>query len=328
MNLPARLHALLVDGKFHSGEDLATELGVSRSAVWKAAVTLRSLGVVIHAVRNRGYRLASPSEPLHADRIREALRPEARDRVRGIDVEWTLPSTNAVLLARADLAMGQSDVCLAEYQTEGRGRRGRKWFAPPGAAICLSLSWHFPSVPRDVGALSLVVGVCAMRALQAQGVQGVQLKWPNDLQIEQEKLGGILIEMRAESAGPAYIVIGIGLNVALSPGIKKTIAETGTQATDLRSAGLVDLSRNGVVAGLVSTIVTGLREFDTDGLVPFLEEFRVADALHSRPVSVHIGGQLIRGIARGVDIGGALLVETPEGLRKFVSGEVSVRPDH
>ena len=127
---------------------------------------------------------------------------------------------------------------LAECQSAGRGRRGRTWVAAPGGAICLSLNWTFPAVPEDLGALGLVIGVCVLRSLQGLGVQGLQLKWPNDLLVQGKKLGGVLIELRAETAGPAFVVIGIGLNVALGDDALKQIAASGIAATDLRSAGL------------------------------------------------------------------------------------------
>jgi BirA family biotin operon repressor/biotin-[acetyl-CoA-carboxylase] ligase len=325
--LAAKVYALLVDGKFRSGEDLAEQLGVSRSGVWKAAVTLRALGVVIHAVRNRGYRLAAPSELLNADKIRNELSRDTRARVRQIDVAWSLPSTNTALLTRGDLPTNKSDVCLAEYQSAGRGRRGRSWLAPPGASISLSLNWLFPEAPRDLGALSLVAGVCALRALETHGLENIQLKWPNDLLLDGRKLGGILIELRAEYGGPTYVVLGIGLNVALGASLLKQIAAAGTQATDLKSVGLQSVSRNSIVASLVDALLGGLVEFEKQGLRAFIDEWREADALRGQMVNVIAGEQSTRGLARGVDIGGALLVETTEGLRKFVSGEVSVRPE-
>ncbi|HWX69006.1 MAG TPA: HTH domain-containing protein, partial [Steroidobacteraceae bacterium] len=99
--LTARVFAQLCDGRFHSGEQLAQALGVSRSAIWKAAGTLRELGATLHAVRNRGYRLASASDPLDAAKIRERLAPEVRDHVRSVEATWSTASTNSVLLGRA-----------------------------------------------------------------------------------------------------------------------------------------------------------------------------------------------------------------------------------
>jgi len=268
--LVARLFAKLADGQFHSGEALANEFAVSRSAVWKAARALRELGATVHAVRNRGYRLPGAAEPLDGGKIRALLGESARERVKRLDTVWTVGSTNTLLLERANPAVGSSEVLLAEYQTAGRGRRGRTWVAPPGGSICLSLSWMFGEVPRDLSALGLVVGVCALRALRLLGLDTVGLKWPNDLLVDERKLGGILIELRAESAGPACVVIGIGVNVALGAPLLEKIATMGLAATDLAAAGLKETARNAVAAGLISSFVRGLLEFERDGLKPFV----------------------------------------------------------
>ena len=323
--LVARVFAALADGRFHSGEELARASSVSRSAIWKATGTLRQLGATVHAVRNRGYRIPDASEPLEAAKIRDHLAREDRERVRTIETVWSTPSTNTVLLARANPPVGVSEVLLAEHQSAGRGRRGRAWLAPPGGAICLSMSWTFSEVPADIGALSLVVGVCALKALREQGVGGAALKWPNDLLREGRKLGGVLIELRAESGGPASVVIGIGLNVALGAPLLKKIAETGLEATDLRSAGLAASSRNSLAAALVSSCLRGLGGFEREGLKPFIEEWRAADALRGRPVAVSGADGIARGLARGVDVHGALLIETPQGVRRFIAGDVTVR---
>jgi BirA family biotin operon repressor/biotin-[acetyl-CoA-carboxylase] ligase len=324
--LGSRVFAELADGQFHSGEGLAKTLGVSRSAIWKAVRSLRDLGATLHAVRNRGYRLATASEPLAAEEIRERLSPDVRNRVKSLEVAWSVGSTNTVLLSRANPPNGCSEVMLAEYQTAGRGRRGRAWIAPPGGSICLSLSWTFRGVPADLSALGLVVGVCKLRALRELGVANAKLKWPNDILVDDRKLGGILIELRAESGGPACVVIGIGLNVALGAPLLAKIAETGIVPTDLVTAGLSKPSRNAVAGALVDSCVRGLLDFETGGLRSFIEEWRDADALRGRMVDLRGGtGEIARGLARGVDLHGALLVETPEGLKKFISGDVSVR---
>lgn len=325
--LAAQVFAKLADGRFHSGQELAKSLKVSRSAVWKAVGTLRSLGAGLEAVRNRGYRLLAATEPLEAARIRAQLPPASRARVAKLEAVWSIVSTNSALLGRPGLKAGTSEVLLAEYQSAGRGRRGRAWLAPPGGAICLSLSWTFPAVPPDLGALGLVIGVCALRALHDLGVRAAGLKWPNDLLVGTRKLGGVLIDLRAESAGPAYVVIGIGLNVALSAAVLRKIAAAGLPATDLTNAGLGSASRNRVAAGLIGHCIDGLVAFERAGLKPFLEEWRSADALRGRPVDVKaVEGASARGLARGIDMHGALMVETSQGLERFISGDVTVRP--
>ena len=321
------MFAKLCDGQFHSGEELARALGVTRSAVWKAANALRDLGTPMEAIRNRGYRLVTASEPLAAGRIREALSRTVRDRIQRLDVAWSLGSTNTELVSRPNPPPGSVEVQLAEFQTAGRGRRGRSWIAPPGGSVCLSLSWTFPDMPRDAGALGLAVGVCALRALEPFGVPDVRLKWPNDVLVADRKLGGILIELRAESDGPACVVLGIGLNVALGTDLLEKIAGLGLPATDLASLVPAGVPRNALTASLIEACVRGLLDFEQEGLRPFIEEWRHADALRGRPVIVQAGEESARGLARSIDLNGALLVETPHGLKKFFSGEVTVRPE-
>jgi len=323
--LVARVFAELADGRFHSGEALARALGVSRSAVWKAAAALRAQGSALHAVPNRGYRLSCGSEPLDPAMIRAHLAREVRERIAKIGAAWAIGSTNTALLERANPGSGTAEVLLAEYQSAGRGRRGRAWLAPPGGAICLSMSWTFREVPQDLGALGLVIGVCALRALREHGVSGVSLKWPNDLLVDGRKLGGVLIDLRAESAGAACVVIGIGLNVALGAELLRQIAATGTAATDLASVAQAVPARNALAAALVSACVPGLIEFERQGLKPFIEDWRAADALRGRDVNVSAADGVARGIARGIDLRGALMVETPHGMRRFISGDVTVR---
>jgi len=323
--LVARVFAALSDGHFHSGEELADHLGVSRSAVWKAGNSLRDLGATVHAVRNRGYKLVAVTEPLDAGKIREQLPRTARERVQSLDVAWSVSSSNTILLERPYPPSGLCEVFLAEYQTAGRGRRGRTWVAPPGGAICLSVSWTFREVPPDLGALSLVIGVCGLRALVSLGVTRARLKWPNDILLDDRKLGGILIELRAESAGPACVVIGVGLNVSLGAALLQSIAETGIAPVDLVTAGLAQPSRNEIAAALVTHYVRGLLEFEKEGFKPFSEEWKGADALRWRPVTVQTLDGVTKGLARGIDLHGALLVETPHGLKKFISGDASVR---
>jgi BirA family biotin operon repressor/biotin-[acetyl-CoA-carboxylase] ligase len=324
--LVARVFTALSSGEFTSGEALAERLGVSRSAVWKATGTLKALGATLHAVRNRGYRLVAGGEPLEAERIRARLPPELARRVRQLDVAWSVDSTNTVLLARPNPPADFAEALLAEFQTQGRGRRGRTWIAPPGGAICLSLSWTFQQAPEDLGALGLAIGVCVLRALKEFDLKGVALKWPNDILIDGRKLGGILIDLRAEVTGPACVVIGLGLNVVLGSTLLRKIAATGLPATDLVTAGMERPCRNSLAAAVIAAILRALPEFERQGLRPFVEEWRSADVLHGRPVDVHATDGVARGLARGVDVHGALLIETAQGVRRFISGDVTVRP--
>ena len=315
----------LSDGDFQSGEALAAELAVTRAAVWKAVEQLRDLGVSLDASTNRGYRLAPGVSALTVERIETLLPEDVRSHIESLQVEWTLESTNTKLLDAWPPAAGFASVLLAEHQTGGRGRRGRSWVAPPGGAVCLSVSWQYAELPADLSALSLIVGLCVVNALHELGVEGVNLKWPNDLVTANGKLGGILIEMRAEAGGPVHVVIGIGLNVLLDDEARATVKAAGNVADDVRAHRDPAPDRNAMVAGVLRRMLPALREFPRHGLKPHLSHWNACDALFGREVNVENVGQITRGVARGIDAHGALLVETPAGVHRFISGEVSVR---
>jgi BirA family biotin operon repressor/biotin-[acetyl-CoA-carboxylase] ligase len=323
--LVQRVYRLLADQQFHSGTQLAAECAVSRSAIWKAIASLRELGVTVHAVSRRGYRLPDATAPLEAARIRKALPAAVTGRLRHAATVWSTGSTNADLLIQSDLPSGRFDFLAAEFQSAGRGRRTRSWIAPPGGAICFSLSWSFRTLPAAVGALGLAVGVCVLRALERFSIAGVELKWPNDLVASGAKLGGILAELRAEAAGPAFVVIGIGLNVALGAAILERIKSTGTQATDLAALTAAVPDRNLIIAALAAELVPGLLQFERLGFDAFATEWRAADALAGKPVRVTLDGSSVSGHARGIDLDGALCVQTREGLQRFLTGDASVR---
>ena len=323
--LPRRVYRLLSDGQFHSGTRLATDSGVSRNAIWKAIAALRALGVSVQAVPNRGYRLPAATALLERERIVKLLPRTVAGRLRSAQCLWKTASTNSDLLQRDAPPAGHFDVLTAEYQTAGRGRRARTWFAPPGGAICLSINWSFASLPRDISALSLAIGVCALRAMAQIGVAGAALKWPNDLVVGSAKLGGILIELRAEAGGPAYVVVGLGLNVALGDAVLKQVKASGTQAADLIGMGVAHPDRNRLAAALVASMISGLAQFEREGFAAFTAEWRSADALAGKPVVISSDSGNVTGHARGIDSGGALCLQTRDGLQRFVTGEVSAR---
>lgn len=331
MTLPERLFRALADGEFHSGADLAAAQAVTRSAVWKAIGQLREIGAAITAVRNRGYRLAVRCTPLDAAAVRAALPAAIAPRLERVECAWSLPSTNSALLAREAPGAGQFRALLTEHQSAGRGRLGRRWLGTLGGSIFLSLDTCLAELPRDIAALPLVIGVCVRRALAAHGVQGVLLKWPNDLVCRSadraalDKLGGILMEMRAEAGGPAHVVIGIGLNVELPDALQAAVADAGTSAMDLRRLGLGHHDRNRLVADVIAECIVGVQQLQQAGLDAFRAEWQAADALAGRNVRVQGAGAEWFGIARGLDAAGALRVEVDGRIESVLAGDVSVR---
>lgn len=321
------LLALLADGEFYSGEHLAAKLHVTRSAVWKLIGKLRALGIGIEALSRQGYRLPHAVELYDEETIRSALSPASQATLHRIDALLTVDSTNRFLLDAPSPPQGQASACVAEVQTTGRGRRGRSWLAPFGSGVCLSLSWQFAEVPPAFSALSLVVGVAAVRALRRFGADAVQLKWPNDLVWNQRKLAGILIDMRGEASGPARVVIGIGLNLRLPAAVRLALAEQqAALVTDLHEV-LKERTpnRNVLVASMIDELIAVLRQFEREGFAAFQTEWQAHDSLFNAPVRVLAANETINGIARGVAADGSLLVEVNGHLRHFMSGDVSLR---
>ncbi|NIR59287.1 MAG: bifunctional biotin--[acetyl-CoA-carboxylase] ligase/biotin operon repressor BirA [Gammaproteobacteria bacterium] len=318
-----RLIRHLADGRFHSGEALGKALGISRAAVWKQMRGLEALGLSVHSVRGRGYRLAEPLELLDPDRLRARLSPQGRQLLACLEVLDEIDSTNRHLMDRAGGGGRSGEAALAERQTAGRGRRGRGWYSPFAAHCYLSLLWRFGEAPLPSG-LSLTAGVAAARALERLGVAGVRLKWPNDLSWEGRKLGGILIELAGESAGPCAAVAGVGINVRMPAGAEP--APIDQPWIDLvRIAGRAAPGRNAVAAGVLDELLVSLARFEREGFAPFRSEWERRDALAGRAVEVRSHDRVEHGRAVGVDEGGAFLVARGGETRRYVSGEVTVR---
>jgi BirA family biotin operon repressor/biotin-[acetyl-CoA-carboxylase] ligase len=321
-----QLLELLADGEFHSGEVLATRLGVSRASVFNALASVADFGVVLQRIRGRGYRLARPWQRLDQDEISRRLGEEAGQ----FDIE-ILPqavSSNTLLLQRAapTAANGgapSGSVLAVELQTAGRGRMGRTWHSALGSSLTFSLLWRFDCGLNALSGLSLAAGVAQMRALKRLGAQGVQLKWPNDILAPQGKLGGVLIEAQGDMLGPSAVVIGIGLNCTLPDGLSRRIDQPAG-ALDEVCAKMP--ARNQLLAVLLQELASVLQQFGQRGFSALRNEWQQYHIHQDRPVQLHMpDGSVVSGVARGVSDNGELCLETAQGMRHFNSGEVGVR---
>jgi BirA family biotin operon repressor/biotin-[acetyl-CoA-carboxylase] ligase len=319
------LLVLLADGELRSGEWLAQELNVSRAAVWKGVERLRALGVEVRALPRRGYRLSNPVELLDARRIGAELKSERRAQLRTLELKFDVDSTNTRLLGNAPPPPGQADACLTELQHAGRGRRGRRWIAPFGTGVAMSVAWTFSDGAGALAALSLGVGVAVARALARAGAQGVMLKWPNDIWLRDRKIGGVLIELRAEAGGPAHVVIGLGINVDLPAAARREIEAGDVRVAAVADACAVAPSRNLVAGAILDEVLSMLGQFEREGFAAFRDAWAALDALSGRPACVLLGQTATSGTARGVDQEGALLLDTGDRVQRFVSGEASLR---
>lgn len=303
---------------FLSGQDIGRELGLSRASVHNAVREAESLGLRIQAVRGRGYRLARAVSWLDSARIEERLAP------LGVHVAVldSLDSTNARLLREAQAGALHKRLLAAEWQESGRGRRGRVWLGGLGGSLTFSLLWRFNRTAGELSGLSLVVGAALARTLRNLGLSGAALKWPNDLQVNGAKLAGVLIELAGEVQGPSVAVIGVGVNVA---GTESFRAELEQPVTDLAEQ-LGEVDRNRLLEEIVAQMVEHLERFDREGFSPFRLEWEAMHAQQNQMVELHTAaGERIPGQAVGVDAQGALLLAQESGVRRFHSGEVSLR---
>nr|VFJ53639.1 MAG: BirA family transcriptional regulator, biotin operon repressor / biotin-[acetyl-CoA-carboxylase] ligase [Candidatus Kentron sp. DK]VFJ57418.1 MAG: BirA family transcriptional regulator, biotin operon repressor / biotin-[acetyl-CoA-carboxylase] ligase [Candidatus Kentron sp. DK] len=317
-----RLVDLLSDGRFHSGGELGRILGVSRSAVWKLARSLEALGVEVFAVRGKGYRLSHPLELLRPEPILAELAPDALALPGRLEILPEVDSTNRYLSNHAPENPEGAQVCFAEYQSAGKGRRGRHWVSPFGANIYLSVSRRFGVLSEGPQGLSLVVGVAIVSALADLGINGVGLKWPNDLLWEGKKLGGILLELSGEPGGPWRVIAGLGLNVNLPPEVARTIDQPWV---DLRTVAGRNPGRNRVAGRILAHLLPALETFAAEGFAPFRPRWEALDAARNRPVVIKEPDREIHGIARGVDEAGALLLSVDGRIRKILAGDLSLR---
>lgn len=318
-----RVIQVLADGHFHSGEALAKALGVSRAAVWKQMRRLEEAGLDIHAVRGRGYRLVTPFEPLHANTIRGHLGEAVSQRVSSLEVHHEVDSTNDYLKRMGLPEDSQRiNVCLAEWQRAGRGRRGRNWVSPYGANLYLSLACALGEGVLRSGGLSLAVAIAVHRTLRGLGIDGLGLKWPNDIFFHGRKLAGILLDLSGESGGNYQIVVGVGINLRMPDSAAGKIDQPWA---DLRENRL-EQQRNKLAGILLEHLVQIIDTFSQRGLAAFAEEWQRYDITAGLPVDLYTGQQRgVSGVARGVDPHGALLIEQDGKIRAFHAGEVSVR---
>lgn len=312
---------LLADGEFHSGEEMARLLDVSRASVWQAMRFLDEAGVAAFRVPGRGYRLREPLQWIDQSRVMAALGDKAG--IFELEVVESTGSTNSLLLQKAVQGAPHGSCVVTELQTAGRGRRGREWHANLGGSLTFSLLWRFNQGAGYLSGLSLAVGVALMRALEQSGVTGAGLKWPNDVLHQHRKLAGILIELQGDMLGPSAAVIGIGLNLKLTD---KVLDRIDQAVVDIHSITGAVPERNLVLARLLTHLAGVLGEFEEGGFSRLRSEWRGHHVYHEKPVRLMMpDGSQHDGRLLDVAEDGALLVDTAAGRKRFTSGEISLR---
>lgn len=306
----------LADGLFHSGQHLGELLGVSRTAVWKHLQKLADLGIEIESVKGKGYRIPGGLELLREDAIRASLADSVSDSISNIHVQQMVDSTNAYVASLGE--DGNGVICLAEYQSLGRGRRGRNWSSPFGRNIYLSLGWQFDGGAACLEGLSLAVGVAVLRALDRH--ESLGLKWPNDVLFNGRKVAGILLEMQGDPSGRCQVVVGIGINQGMSGQRRPEIDQPWADASDVGS-----WSRNTLVAKVLNELLPVVDSFAQKGFSHYADEWNGFDISRDLPVRLITPAMEVHGIARGVTESGAVKIEVDGSLQIFNGGELSLR---
>ncbi|MCT8865344.1 bifunctional biotin--[acetyl-CoA-carboxylase] ligase/biotin operon repressor BirA [Shewanella xiamenensis] len=304
---------LLSSEHFVSGEELATQLGISRAAVSKHVDALEDYGVAIYSVKGRGYKLANPISLIDSARLIQSI----DNRCFYFD---EIPSTNGFMLSHTS-ELKSGDVCVAEYQSAGRGRRGRIWVSPYGHHLYFSQFWSFPQGMAQAMGLSLVVACSLVEVLKSFGVDNIGVKWPNDIYLNYKKLAGILIEMSGQADSECQLIIGIGVNMAMSEDQGKGIDQPWS---DLSS--LTDMpNKTDLVIALHKQLKRDIQLFEREGLAAFKTRWQQADLFHGKEIRLLMGENHVDGICRGIDEQGAVLLETADGIQAYIGGEISLR---
>ena len=215
----------------------------------------------------------------------------------------------------------QINVSLAEYQTSGRGRQNRTWISPFASGICLSVYQQVTYANFPVG-LSVFIGVELIKCLNKLGLRGLRIKWPNDLYFKERKLGGLLIELHQSISGTFVANVGLGINYKL-PRIENWGRNLDLKPIDLSQIkGSSYLTRNLLAAHFINSITNSLSSFNVDSLRVIQSDWHDLDMFFNKELKIQVGSQIIKGINRGIDGEGRLILETNGQTKIIVSGHI------
>lgn len=313
-----QLLRILADGRFHSGEQLGAQLGISRSAIGKRLQQLeQTLGLELHAVRGKGYRLREPLSLLDSGLIAAEF-PHLH-----LHLEDAVDSTNSLAMRLCREHPQQSQLVLAEMQTAGRGRRGRAWASPYGLNLYLSRTLPINAPLQQLQAPSLVVGLAVVRTLRSLGITDCGLKWPNDILVNGHKVAGILLELTGDPADSCHVIIGVGLNVNMQQhdGIDQAW-------TSLRQQLGRRLERNELLVALLRHLEDMLQLHRLQGFPAFHAEWEASHLWQGRLVTLSGVGTSVHGRVMGVTTDGSLRLDVNGQEQIFSGGELSLRLQH
>ncbi|CAG8999134.1 MAG: Bifunctional ligase/repressor BirA [Candidatus Celerinatantimonas neptuna] len=305
---------LLSDGQFHSGQRLAEELNVSRTSIASYIHQLIDLGMDIYSVKGRGYRLAHAVSLLEQCWLGEQIGAP-------VTVFSEIDSTNTWMMSRIE-QLTHGEVVCCDYQSSGRGRRGRGFRSAVAGQLPFSIYWCFEGALDAMQGLSLVVGIAVAETLRTLGYKTVGLKWPNDIYAGHRKLAGILIEMSGQPHQQIHLVAGVGINIHLGS-ISDEIDQLVTDLTSLKEQ---EIDRNLLLVSCYRSLMTVYQKFSEEGFSGFIDRWNKLDVFHGEQVRlIFSNGKEEKGAVSGVDQYGNLLLNQQGEIRCFSAGEVSLR---
>lgn len=311
------LYILKKRSAYVSGEEVSGELGMSRAAIWKHIQELRSLGYDITAVPHLGYRLLSSPDRFFPWEIKYLL----KNKFIGKTIYYyeTLPSTMDRAMDLALNGVPEGTLVIAEGQTKGRGRMGRLWLSSKYKGIYFSLIIKPKILPQQAPVLTLISAVAICEGLKHELGVGVQIKWPNDILLNNKKIGGILTELSAEMDIVHAIIVGVGINVNNE---KKTLPDS---ASSLREIIGYRANRLRLLQSILSCFEQRYLQFQKQGVASILNKWRHYSTTLGRRVSLGSSRQRQQLVGEAVDIDydGSLLIRQDSGLiQKVTAGDI------
>ena len=313
-----QLLRLLSDGSFHSGSELGEQLGLSRTSIWKTLSQLDAYAVELEVIKGKGYRVPGGLDLLDKAAVVSLLTSEV-NKISSTEILLTCTSTNDYMSSKAsEFTEDHYQICFAELQTAGRGRRGRAWVSPFAKNIYLSVGFKVHGGVEALSGMSLVVGLAVASALTKLGLEECYVKWPNDVVVAGKKICGILIELQGEATTGWDVVCGIGLNVSMTRSQGKEIEQDWIALQERLAIG-----RNIVAAQILNELVHYLESFKRNGFAGFQSDWQQYDYLFGKVLLISPSG--VSGLGSGVDSHGALILNVAGDNVLINAGEVSVR---
>lgn len=307
---------------FVSGEEMSRRLSISRTAVWKQINKLRTLGYEFEAVSNKGYRILMKPDTLDKLTLINALTTSVMGS--NLEIIKSTVSTQEDARQRAELGAPEGTVIIAEEQTGGKGRMGRKWFSPYGKGIWMSVVLR-PQQPLEyTSQLTLLTGVAVCRAIRKTTNLQVGIKWPNDILLNQHKISGILLESTVEDKVVRYCIAGIGISANVDA--EDYPEELRDIATSLKIAIGSSVDRTLLITAVLDEFEKLYQLYNQEGFLPIASLWEALSVTINQEVTINTPQGVREGIAVGLDPSGALLVDIGMGhIVPIISGDVKLK---